>query len=99
MNRFANEIWPVYWRILPVNEFEMDIYIKIVNSIRENKTQFDKKTRWHFITLTQLMRHVISNIKYPDIVMDNMNITDDEELYCCLRIEDDLRDILSRSIQ
>ena len=96
MNRFANQIWPIYWNDLPVNEFELDTYLKIVNSIRENRTQFDQKTRRVFISLVQLMRHTISNIKYPETDIDHIHISDDDELYCCLRIEDDLHfDILT----
>jgi len=96
INRFANDIWYVYSKNLPVNDFELDIYFKIVRRIRENpnqtQTQFDdEKTRSNFIRLLQLMRHTISNVKYPYTDMDDVNISDDDELYCCLRIEDDLR--------
>lgn len=90
MNRFVDEIWPLYWRNLPVNEFELNTYLKIVHNIRIH-SQFDDNTAREFICLLQLIRHTISNVKYADIGIDDIISDDDDALYCCLRIEDDLR--------
>jgi hypothetical protein len=81
-------IWRRYYQLLPINEYEFDIYLKIINKIRNNDLDLTKD-KFCFMELLEIMSITIYNYKENDDEeeYDEEKIYDDEELNCCYQIK------------
>jgi hypothetical protein len=88
LKEFEN-IWNVYYQLLPINEYEFDIYVKIVNNIRKNEFDF-VKDKFCFIELLEIMSFTLYNYKENDNdfeVYDDEKEYSDKDLNCCYRLK------------
>lgn len=85
MNRDLKEfesIWRYYYNLLPINNYEFDLYMRIMNKIRTNNVNFSSNEKTSFIDLLRVMSHTIYNYK-----KENEEEKMDRELDCCYRIK------------
>jgi hypothetical protein len=88
LKEFEN-IWQTYYQLLPINDYEFDIYIKIINDIRTNSIDL-VKNKFCFMELLEFMSLAIWNYKENDNDEEEYHkdrVYDDKELSCCYRIK------------
>ncbi len=87
-------IWNSYNIYLPINEFEFDKYLKIINKLRNNNENFDKiEEKMDFIELVEIMADTIYTIcdcadKYEIDYYQRTKTYDETELNYCSSILD-----------
>ncbi len=91
-------LWHDYFALLPMNDYEFDQYLKIINKLRNNDMKFnDAKENKNFIILIEIMAQSIYNYKkyddkYDDEYYHQTKLYDDDELNYCSRILNYLED-------
>jgi len=86
-------IWRQYSDLLPINNYEFDIYAKIMNKISKNNNNnnnniaFTLNEKRHFIDMLGVMSHAIYNCNCKK---ENEEEKMDSELDCCYRIKQHL---------
>jgi hypothetical protein len=92
-------IWLEYINILPIEPYEIDIYIKIIDKIKENNYDFSENKN-DFIKLINIMSMTIYYYKYndenkyndeDDEYNEDYNYENDIELKCCYDIKEYLK--------
>ena len=92
-----NKIWNDYYNILPIECYEYDKYIKIINKIRNNDIDLSK-CKTDFIDLLEIMSLTIYNSKYYEKVFyeyydENNNYENDNELHCCFILKTHIKSL------
>jgi hypothetical protein len=87
-------IWRCYYQLLPINIYEFDIYLKIINKIRNNDLDLTQD-KFSFMELLEIMSLTLYNYKENDNdedVYDDEKEYSDKELNCCYKIKKFLKE-------
>ena len=81
-------IWTNYVNLLPINRIEFDIYMKIIDKIRNNNFDFTEE-KYIFLNLIEMISVTLYNFKKYNILPRGTKYDkkkwydDDTDLQCC----------------
>jgi hypothetical protein len=78
-------LWNKYVHMLPIQCYEMDQYLQIIEQIRREDYNFSSYTCLHFIELINRMIGTICGIKYKEFYEEEKDYGCDD-ITCCIQL-------------